>query len=166
MAVLVAPILIQFGVPPLAAHLFTLYFAVAAELTPPAGAPIFITMAIAQSDFMQTAMEGLKLAAGVFLLPFVFVYHPSLLLLEPGSQVAVDFLIVLAGFVAMSFGMRGVITRRIGFVARGVLLLVGGALLFPDWRIKLIGVVVLATACGLLYWQHHSELRRRLDEGR
>ncbi|MDP2621420.1 MAG: TRAP transporter fused permease subunit [Hyphomicrobiales bacterium] len=166
LAVLVAPTMIQFGVPPLAAHLFTLYFAVAAELTPPAGAPIFITMSIAQASFMRTAMEGLRLAAGVFLLPFVFVYHPGLLLLGSGLQIALDFLVALAGLVAVSFGLRGVITRRIGYVARAVLLLVGGALLFPDWQVKLAGAFVLVTACGLIYWQQFSSLRRRLDEGR
>lgn len=157
LAVLVAPSIMQFGVPPLAAHLFTLYFAVAAELTPPAGAPIFITMAIARASFLRTAMEGLKLASGVFLLPFVFVYHPGLLLLEPGTDVALSFLIALIGLAAVSFGLRGIVTQRIGYVARGLLLIVGGTVLYPDWRINLIGVGVLIAAAGLIYRQHVPE---------
>lgn len=164
LAVLVAPTIVQLGEPPMAAHLFTLYFAVAAELTPPAGAPIFITMAIAQASFLRTALEGLKLAAGVFLLPFVFVYHPGLLLLALPAHVVIDFAVALVGMAALSFGIRGIVVHPVGILARALLILGGGGLLVPYTPIMAAGAVLLALAGGFLWRQRLSATPPALDK--
>ena len=87
MAVIVAaPALIQLGVHPLAAHLFVFYFAILSAITPPVCGAVYIAAGIAGADWMETARYSLRLSYAAFLLPFVFVYDYSMLLIVGGGR--------------------------------------------------------------------------------
>ncbi len=76
-----ARVLKNLGLPPLAAHLFVFYLAILSAVTPPVCGAIFIAAGMAEADWVETAKFGLKLSFAAFILPFLFVYNPSLILL-------------------------------------------------------------------------------------
>lgn len=158
LAVLVAPTIAQFGVPPLAAHLFTLYFAVAAELTPPAGTAVFVSMGIARSPFMDTAMHAMKLAGGIFLIPFVFVYRPELLMVGQPLQIVAAFLLAAAGFAAMGFGASVLSARKLGYAGSIGFLAGGVALLFPGTASNIGGGILVAGLCCWLFLRQRTSM--------
>ena len=79
LAVTTAPPLIQMGVPPMAAHLFIFYFGMLSMVTPPVGMAFYAGAALAGADTMKTGWTAWKIALAGFLLPFMFVYNPSLI---------------------------------------------------------------------------------------
>ncbi len=163
MAVLVTPTMIQAGVLPLAAHMFTLYFAVAAELTPPAGAPIYITMIIAEANFLGTAFSAMRLASAIFILPFVFTYRYGLLVEGPVWVILGQFLLTLAGVCALALSFEGYLGRKLVIYHRFLLAFAGVALLVPMWKINALGaaIMVFELAAG---WGYRRRLRAIPDD--
>lgn len=142
-AILAAPAIANFGVPLLAAHLFVFYIAIMSALTPPVATGAMVASSIAKSDFIETSFTAVRLALPGFILPFVFVLRPEMLMLD-GSFF--DTLMVstlcLVGLVYINIGLEGFLYGRLGPLIR-VFCVVGGALL-------LINSVALNLAAGLL----------------
>lgn len=78
-ALALVPFMQQIGVPPLQAHFFVFYFAVFSTLTPPVAVSVLAAAKLAESTFLQTARDSMKIAATTFIIPFAFVYSPSLM---------------------------------------------------------------------------------------
>ena len=87
LAIIVAPGLVQMGVPKMAAHMFIFYMGVTSDLTPPTCLSPFAAAAIAGSPPMATAWQAMRLGAVLFIVPFMFVYQPALLMIGPWSQI-------------------------------------------------------------------------------
>jgi len=83
LAAMAAPAIQQFGISMLAAHLFIFYFGIFADITPPVALASYAAAGIARSDATKTSLVALKLALAGFLVPFVFIYSPGLLLAVP-----------------------------------------------------------------------------------
>lgn len=147
-AATVAPALEAVGVPTLSAHLFIFYYSVLATITPPEGMALFTASAIAGSDWMETGLKGMKLTLSGYLVPFGFVFIPTLLL-RSGSSVADAILHVATaavGIVFLSAGIMGYLGERIRLTER-LLLVAGAALLFyPSLVASMVGLVL----CGLV----------------
>ncbi|MBO4368824.1 MAG: TRAP transporter large permease subunit, partial [Desulfovibrio sp.] len=79
-ATILSPALVKMGVPLLQAHLFPLYYALFSHLTPPVGIGLMVACKMANSNYMQSAVEAMKAAMPSFFLPFFFIYAPGLLL--------------------------------------------------------------------------------------
>jgi TRAP transporter 4TM/12TM fusion protein len=82
-AALIVPALIEIGVNPMAAHLFAFYFGVVSSITPPVALAAFAAAAIAGTSPMMTAVESARVGIAKYLVPFIFVYNPSLLFEGP-----------------------------------------------------------------------------------
>ncbi|MCG8620169.1 MAG: TRAP transporter fused permease subunit, partial [Desulfobacterales bacterium] len=117
------PALLAMGAEMLSAHLFVYYFAVLAGVTPPVCVPAFCAAAIARSKPLQTGFEAFKLAMAGFLIPYVFVYNPALLM--QGSPAAI--LTVCAGLMLSIFFFAGALSgyffTRLGLISRLALFL-------------------------------------------
>jgi len=124
LSIVLAPTLVKMGIEPLAAHLFIFYFGLMSMLTPPVAMASFAAASIAGSDLWRTSLDALKLGASGYLLPFVFVLNPALLL--HGTALASLYAIatvVLSGAM-IAWAAEGTIGRAIiGAPARLVLLL-------------------------------------------
>ena len=83
-AIVVIPSLIRMGVDPLAAHFFAFYFAVISAVTPPVALAALAGAGIAGASFMRTSMEAFKLAIAGFIIPFLVIYNPTIILQPPG----------------------------------------------------------------------------------
>ncbi len=129
MAVVVGgPVLVTFGMPPVAAHLFVFFFAILSAVTPPICGAVFIAAGIAEAKWFESAIIAMKLCFAAFFVPFVFVYSPALLLYGTPAEIAYVAARTAAAIVVLSAGLmsywRGRIglPRRAGLIAAGVLL--------------------------------------------
>ncbi len=129
----------------LPAHMFVFYFGVAADLTPPVALAAYAGSAIAGSDPWKTGINAAKIGIGKYLVPYVFIYAPCLLLIGINSifdvlKLVAIVLIVAIGIVAINVGTIGYLLRDCGKGTRVVSLILGGLMLSPNWIAKLLGL--------------------------
>lgn len=145
LASMAAPAIQKFGVPPLAAHMFILYYGIIADLTPPVALAAYAGAAIANANPMKTGFTALRLAIAGFLIPFVFAYNPQLLLIDT-TPVKVLFYsaTALIGAGALAFAGTGYWLRNLRIWERAILFGGALALIFPGLVSDLIGLGTLA----------------------
>ena len=139
-----APALLMMNVPILCAHMFAFYFGIIADVTPPVALAAFAGAGIAKADPFKTGINASKLAVAAFLVPYIFVYNPSMLLINvtPGGiiQIAVSSLI---GIIGVAAGVAGYLIVNQKWWER-IIFLVGGMLLvIPGLTTDLIGLGLL-----------------------
>lgn len=167
-AILGAPALIELGVPELAAHLFIFYMAIMSALTPPVATGALVAASIAEADFLKTALNAVRLGLPGFVIPFVFVLRPEMLLLQ---GTFFDTLLVTAfafiGVVVLNLALEGYFLRPLGVLSRLVLLPVGFALLAPSWTANAAGAALLCLVLGrqLVQWAQDRRQARATVPG-
>ncbi len=129
----------------LPAHMFVFYFGVAADLTPPVALAAYAGSAIAGSDPWKTGINAAKIGIGKYLVPYVFIYAPCLLLIGINSifdvlKLVAIVLIVAIGIVAINVGTIGYLLRDCGKGTRVASLILGGLMLSPNWIARLLGL--------------------------
>ena len=155
LAAIVAPALAQLGVPQLATHFFVFYYGVLADVTPPVALAAFAAAGIARSEPMGTGNTAFRLSMGKALVPFAFVYAPSLLFID---FTWLAFTVALSGTVIAILGLGAAYTgycgRPIGRTAFVLLNLFSLSLVFSNLAVTLVsGSVVLA----ILAWHLRPE---------
>lgn len=161
LATLVAPTLVTMGVQPLLAHLFVFYFGILSLITPPVALAVYAASAIAKTDPMQAGWTAVKLALPALLIPFFFIYSPSLALQGPlGWETVWVLLTATVGVLSCAAATQGFFLRALKAGER-VLLLAGGVLLIePGVLTDLLGVVLVALpAVWLLRWRSKQVVR-------
>ncbi|MBE6551363.1 MAG: TRAP transporter fused permease subunit [Ruminococcaceae bacterium] len=161
MAATCAPILVQMGVPLVAAHFFVFYFGIVADLTPPVALAAYAGAAIAQANPMKTALTSTKLAIGAFIVPYVFALNPVMLLEgDPGFiEVALIIVTSLVGIFGVSAALEGYVFGRMNWMQR-ILSGAGGLLLIiPGLVTDLAGIALVAV---VIVWQI---IARKASEG-
>jgi TRAP transporter 4TM/12TM fusion protein len=145
MAVVIGgPVLIEFGIPPIAVHLFVFYFAILSAVTPPICGAVFIAAGMAEADWIKTAKVALKLSFAAFLVPFLFVYDGGLLLLESGMENAISIARAGVGVVLLSGAFMNYWGKRLGLPRRTLLALAGALALVPLPIANLGGILLAA----------------------
>ncbi len=147
MAATCAPILVQMGVPMIAAHFFVFYFGIVADLTPPVALAAYAGAAIAQANPMKTAFTATKLAIGAFIVPYVFALNPAMLFIDTNAfEVALICITSFVGIFAVSASLEGFLFSKMAWWER-ILSAVGGILLiYPGLITDGIGVVLIGIA--------------------
>lgn len=146
-----APALIQLGVPVLAAHMFTFYFGIVADITPPVALAAFAASGIAGSGAMKTGVESTKLAIAAFIIPYVFVLSPELLMIDAQWHETLFIVITAtAGMFGVSAGLIGFWLRPMRVWERLCSAAAGLLLIYPGWISDTIGFGTLALLLG---WQ-------------
>lgn len=148
--ILIAPALVKLGIEPLTAHLFVFYFAVLSFLTPPVCLAVYAAAAMAGADQIKTAFQAMRLGIAAYLVPFVFAYHPSLLLQGPWFEVIEAIITAVIGIALIAVAVEGFLFQPLGWFKR--ILLSGGGLLslVPGWKTDLLG---LAIAIPVVIWE-------------
>lgn len=119
LAVTVASPLIKMGVLPLAAHLFIFYFGMLCMITPPVGFAFYASAAIADSNPMRTGWTAFKFSLSGFILPYMFVFYPSLLLIGTFSEILLATIPAVIGIFFLSVGIIGYFNKEIGWGGEG-----------------------------------------------
>lgn len=140
-----APALVQMGVPVLAAHMFVFYFGIVADVTPPVALAAFAGSAISGGDPLRTGINASKLAIAAFIVPYVFVLAPVLLMIDATAGT------LIMALVTAIVGMTGISASLIGFFVtkptklERIMLLIGGLLMLkPGMLTDIIGFLMLA----------------------
>ena len=141
---LAAPALAQMGVPMMSAHLFCLYFGVLADVTPPVALATYAASGIAKSNPIKTGFTALVTAAAGFLVPFMFVYNPYLLLQGDILHIFVGCVTALIGILGLSAGVQGYLANDLNIFERLLLLCVPFLIIYPTLTSNLIGVAIIA----------------------
>jgi TRAP-type uncharacterized transport system fused permease subunit len=129
LAVLVAPALVKVGVPPLAAHLFILYFGMMSLITPPVAPAAYVAAAIAQAPSMATGWTAMRFGWSAYIVPFLFVYSPAILMQGSVIDIVAVTVTSLFGIWLVCAAMTGFFSRvlpiqkRILFALAGIMLL-------------------------------------------
>lgn len=127
LATLVAPALVEVGVPVIAAHLFVLYFGLLSMVTPPVALAAFAGANIAHASPWQTSVTAMKLAWPAYIIPFLFIFAPSLVLEGDWQQVLLAITSAALGIVMVTAAMVGFLRNALSPLLR-LLLGVGGVL--------------------------------------
>ena len=146
LAALGAPALVELGVPMLGAHLFIFYFGCISNVTPPVSLAAYAAAGIAGSPPLRTAWTAMGLASAGFLVPFMFVYAPALILDGTVAEIASTALTALIGVVALSGAVIGYVRGPVGPVRRVVLVAAALALIAPSFLWDGIGLVLFMAA--------------------
>lgn len=123
LAALVAPSLVQAGITPMGAHLFILYFGMMSMITPPVALASFAAASIAQSDPLRTGIASMRVGWAAFVIPFVFVASPPLLLTGSWEDIAITSLTAVVGVIGITAALIGFWRVRISASVRACLLL-------------------------------------------
>ena len=151
-AALIVPSLIEIGVNPMAAHMFAFYYGVVSTITPPVALASFAAAAIAGSPPMATAFESARIGIAKYLVPFIFVYNPSLLFQGPLWLTVWSAIAAMIGVWALSVALEGWLRGALPSHLRLGTGIAGIALMYPPMLsvIDVPGYVVNAGAAILL----------------
>lgn len=152
-AALLIPALIKLGVPVIAAHLFVFYFAIISAITPPVAMAVYAAAGISGSNIWKTGLAAMKAGATGFIVPFMFVYGPSLLLIGSPASIITTILSASVGVVLLSAGLMGWLLKETTLLERAMLIAGAICLIKPGLLTDLVGLGLL-TAVILLqkYW--------------
>lgn len=168
LATLIGDVLGNLGVVPLAAHMFIFYFGMLSMVTPPVALAAFAASSIAGSPVMATAMAAFRFSLVGFFLPFMFVFRPELLMLDPDGgpanllHISQAFGIATVGVVAFAVGIVGyffsAISKRdrvLFFLASGLLLFPGNTTLWDGFALPIhdLGGFILFIVLSVLNWK-------------
>ena len=143
LAALGAPALVQLGVPLLAAHMFIFYYGCISNVTPPVSLAAFAAAGIAGSPPMRTATTAAVLAGAGFLVPFMFVYGPPLLLVGTVPEISLAFVTAVVGVIALAAAGMGFARHPLMWWERLLLAAAAVALVFPGLLTDGPGLVVV-----------------------
>ena len=142
---LLVPALVKLGVAVEAAHLFVLYFAVLSAITPPVAMAVYAANGISHGTLMQTSWAAVKLGLTGYIIPFMFVFAPSLLLIGDPLTVVLAASTATIGVICLAAGLHGYFffgpTR---WWERGLLILAALVLIKPGWGTDLLGIGLIA----------------------
>jgi TRAP transporter 4TM/12TM fusion protein len=158
LAIIVAPGLVQMGVPKMAAHMFIFYMGVTSDLTPPTCLSPFAAAAIAGSPPMATAWQAMRLGTVLFIVPFMFVYSPELLMIGSWPEILFAFARAGLGVFCLAAGLQGWLRRRATALERALLITAGILLVVPNLMADAGGLLLLALVWGLQSLRRASEI--------
>ncbi|MCC2632947.1 MAG: C4-dicarboxylate transporter permease [Ramlibacter sp.] len=145
MVSLLVPALIKLGAATPAAHMFAFYFAVLSAITPPVALAVFAAAGLAKADMWQSGWEALRIAAPTYIVPFMFVYSPSLLLIGDWTQSLLAFASATIGVMCFASAQQGyLVGRNARLWERLVLFAAAFLLIKPGSVTDAIGLALLA----------------------
>jgi TRAP-type uncharacterized transport system fused permease subunit len=143
LAATVAPSLVNLGVLPLAAHLFIFYFGMLCMVTPPVSFAAYAGAAIARAEPMKTGWTAWTFALAGFLLPYMFVYNKSLLLIGSAVSIVPAVFTSLIGIICLGAGIIGYLITEARFYERILLLLAAFLLIKPGLITDIAGLLCI-----------------------
>jgi TRAP transporter 4TM/12TM fusion protein len=156
LAVLIIPAIIKMGVLPMAAHMFCFYFGVISNITPPVAVAAFAAAGIARTNPMRTGLEACKIGCVAFLIPYMFVYGPEIMLIGKPLNVLQALVTATIGACALGAGVGNFLLTHNHLVERLALFAAAVLLIKPGWITDLIGLVLIAAVLLSQYWRLKS----------
>jgi TRAP transporter 4TM/12TM fusion protein len=147
---LTVPVLTQnFGVHPMAAHFFIFYFAIISAITPPVALASYAAAGISGADPLKTAITSCRLGLAAFIVPYMFVYAPQLLLVGSTTKIILATVTSMIGVVALAGSVVGWFIKKTLFFERILLMAAALTLIKPGLYTDIAGLGLLAVAVAL-----------------
>lgn len=146
LSILLAPALVNAGLNPLASHLFILYWGMLSYITPPVSLAAITAAGVAGANATKTGLYSMRLGGILFILPFLFVLNPSLIMQGDISRILMSTVTAITAIWLIASAMEGYL-YRVGIIAwplRVMALVAGGLMIYPDLISELAGLVVIA----------------------
>lgn len=167
LAIFVAPAMVQMGFTPLAAHLFIFYYGILSVVTPPVAFASFTAASLVGTDPMRTGWAGMRLGILGYIVPFLFVFSPSLLLRGSPGYIVFSVVTATLGTVILGMVLEGYFLRRLSLLQRVLLGLGALGLLIPlesgayaaRWLANIVGAAI---AFPLILWEWRIARRERV----
>jgi TRAP transporter 4TM/12TM fusion protein len=156
-AALLIPALIKLGVPTIAAHLFVFYFATISAITPPVAMAVYAAAGISGSNLWRTGIEAVRIGATGFIIPFIFVYFPPLLMVGSFTDILIAFISASIGVTTLAAGLMGWFLKKTNLLERIMLISAALLLIKPGIYTDLIGLTLLAFVIFFQKFLHPSE---------
>ncbi|MCM3145174.1 TRAP transporter permease [Brevibacillus sp. MER 51] len=153
-----APALIQLGVPAIAAHMFTFYFGIVADITPPVALAAFAASGIAKSKPIQTGVESTRLSIAAFMAPYIFVISPALLLINTTLLESIWVMLTsILGMIGVGAGLIGYWMSKLNVLER-ILAIAGGVLaVIPGIETDIAGFILITLVFALSYYKARKQ---------
>ena len=163
LAILVAPALVKVGVDPLAAHMFILYFGMMSLITPPVAPAAYVAAAIAQAPSMATGWTAMRFGWAAYIVPFLFVFSPAILMKGSPVDIAMVTFTSLFGIWLICAAMTGYFTRVLPARMRAAFVVAGIFMMLPHQASELmlwfnIAGMALGTALVALEYRKRKEM--------
>jgi TRAP transporter 4TM/12TM fusion protein len=142
MTALLVPAIIKLGVIEPAAHMFAFYFAILSAITPPVALAVFAAAGIAKADLWSAGWAAVKIGFAGFVVPFMFVYEPGLLMIGDWPTIVISFIAATLGIILFAAGLHGYLVARAGPWERAALIVAGLLLIKPGIYTDIAGVVL------------------------
>ncbi len=140
---LLVPAIIKLGVPLEAAHMFVFYFAILSAITPPVAITLYAANGLSGAGLWDGGIAAMKLAATGYIIPFMFVYGPALLLIGEPITVAVACVTSVVGVICLAAGLHGYFLRRANVIERLLLVAAALTLIKPGLLTDAVGVALI-----------------------
>ncbi|PYZ92981.1 C4-dicarboxylate ABC transporter permease [Salipaludibacillus keqinensis] len=150
--------LIQLDVPVIAAHLFVFYFGIFSGITPPVAITSYVTAGIAGGQPLQTSFQSLRIGIAGFLLPYMFIYNPNLLLDGSTGTVILGVSTATIGLIAFACFIQGFAVSRTNLWQRMSFLISAVLLVTYEPISDLLGVAVFLSIFAIQWYNNRKEL--------
>ena len=145
-ATVVGPALLRLGFEPLPTQMFIFYYSCLAQITPPIALASYVGASIAECDPLKCAVTSMRLGLVSLIIPFMFIYNPTLLWVGDGTQILFDAVVAIIGVIFCSCGLAGFFTSKLSKIQR-IMCVAGGLLLIlPGAVTDICGILVAAAA--------------------
>jgi TRAP-type uncharacterized transport system fused permease subunit len=154
LAILGAPAIVALGVPPMAAHMFVLYFGAMSAITPPVAMAAFAAAPIAEESATKIGYTAWGMALPAFIIAFCMALQPELVLIGSWFNILKVLFFCICGIFCVAIGTQGYMRQKVTLLRRAIWLVAGILLIYPGLVSSLaglaIGVVMLFTERGFL----------------
>jgi TRAP transporter 4TM/12TM fusion protein len=154
---MVIPALVKLGLPVYVAHMFAVYYACLSMITPPEAVPAYAAAGLVKANPATVGWLGFAIGAPAYLIPFLFVYRPGLLMVGSVFEIVYALIIAFAMVFALSLSIWGYWHKALSWPERILSFLSVIFLIYAQTSWNIIGMAMLA---GLLYWQRRFRLRK------
>ncbi|MBD7907319.1 TRAP transporter permease [Sporosarcina gallistercoris] len=125
----------------ISAHLFVFYFGIIADITPPVALAAFAASGISGGDPIKTGVTSAKLAIAAFIIPYMFVFNPAMLMIDSSvGEIIWVTATAIVGMIAIGAGMIGFWYRKINWIERIITVATGMMLIYPETKTDFIGL--------------------------
>ncbi|MEL7567341.1 MAG: TRAP transporter fused permease subunit, partial [Dehalobacterium sp.] len=155
---LVAPGLIELGTPALAVHMFIVYYAAMATMTPPVALSAYTSAGIAGADPFKVGFTAVRLGIVAYLIPFVFIYRPGLLMFDTVLVNIITVVFVALGVVAIAYGLAPIFIKHNTTLDKCMLILAALMLWFPNNIVNIVGAVLMAIVVIIQIFMRKEEV--------
>ena len=151
LATLMAPALIDLGVPDIAAHLYVVYWGLASFYTPPMCIVVYVVIGISGTKVWETGWEAVRIGIAAFFIPFGFALNPALMLRGTLTEIFWAVGTATIGAILVACGARGFALRDMGVVERIIFLVAGALFIAPGYQLPAAGLAIALVLLGIQY---------------